>query len=138
MKKKKRTIIYKKLSTIDYIFLDKKNIEEYTMRERTNSICLFLLYYNDVCFREFDNHAAEIIDICYRTEEDFAIEILTTNSKLYFNYSPLELAKQNNSRSFLATKCVQKYLDKQWYGEVNNHGHVAYFIDFLVKDKKIA
>ena len=89
------------------------------------------------CSREFDNHAARIIEACYHIKEDFAVEILTADSKLYFDYSPLQLAKENNSRSFLATKCVHKYLDKQWYGEVNNHGHAAYFIDLLVNDYSV-
>lgn len=65
------------------------------------------------------------------------VEILTTNSELYFNYNPLQLAKENSSRSFLATRCVHKYLDKQWYGEVNNGGHTRFFIDALVNNKSV-
>ncbi|CAF4146733.1 unnamed protein product, partial [Rotaria sordida] len=80
----------------------------------------------------FDDHAAQIIEACYNVDEDFAVEILTTKSKLYFNYDPLKLARENNSRSFLATKCVHKHLDKQWYGEVNNNGYPEYLIDLLI------
>ena len=60
--------------------------------------------------------------------------MLTTKSKLYFNYSPLQLASDSGSRAFLATNCVQKYLDKQWYGEVNKQGHGSYFINTLVNN----
>ncbi|CAF4094653.1 unnamed protein product, partial [Adineta steineri] len=65
---------------------------------------------------KFDDHAARIMEECHKLDEDFADEILKTKSKLYYNYSPLRLAKESNSRRFLATNCVQKHLDKLWYG----------------------
>ncbi|CAF1348429.1 unnamed protein product, partial [Didymodactylos carnosus] len=67
--------------------------------------------------KKFDIHAAKIIDKCFDEDEDFSLEILTTKSN--FNYTPLELAKQINSRPFIETKCFQKYLDFQWYGSTN-------------------
>ncbi|CAF3679181.1 unnamed protein product, partial [Rotaria socialis] len=68
---------------------------------------------------KFDDHAAQIIEQCYRTDRKFALGLLETKSTVYFDYTPLQLAKKNHSRSFLATKCVQNYLDKLWYGDIN-------------------
>jgi hypothetical protein len=88
--------------------------------------------------REFDMHAAWILDKCFAQSEELALQILTTKSKLYFDYSPLELAIEGNNRSFLGTKCVQKHLDKLWYGNINNHGHHKIFIDLLVNQNSIS
>jgi hypothetical protein len=77
-------------------------------------------------------HAAEIIDKCFTQHEEFALQVLTTKSKLYFDYSPLELGTETNSRSFLASKCVQKYLGKLWYGDINQHGFHQVHINLLV------
>ncbi|CAF1221434.1 unnamed protein product [Didymodactylos carnosus] len=82
--------------------------------------------------REFDKHAAIIIDRCFDEDEDFAVQILTTKSKLYLDYSPIRLAKENNNRSFLATKTVQKYLDGEWFGRINNYGLSRGTVGFLL------
>ncbi|CAF3834999.1 unnamed protein product [Rotaria sordida] len=66
----------------------------------------------------FDEHATIIMNRCFNINEDAAIQILTSPSELYFNYSPLELAEDNGSHSFLGTKCVQTYLDRQWSGAI--------------------
>jgi hypothetical protein len=87
--------------------------------------------------REFDVHAARIIDKCFAQNEKFALQVLTTQSKLYFGYSPLKLAEETNSRSFLATKCVQKHLDRLWYGDIDQYGHRKAYIDVFVSDTKV-
>ncbi|CAF5122081.1 unnamed protein product, partial [Rotaria magnacalcarata] len=61
---------------------------------------------------EFDVHAAQIIDKCFLQDENFALQLLTTRSHLYFGYSSLKLAEETNNRSFLATRCVQAYADR--------------------------
>ncbi|CAF4831194.1 unnamed protein product [Rotaria socialis] len=63
---------------------------------------------------EFDVHAAQIIDKCFLQDENFALQLLTTRSHLYFGYSSLKLAEETNNRSFLATRCVQAYADRLW------------------------
>jgi hypothetical protein len=83
-------------------------------------------------FREFDLHAARIIDKCFTQNEQLALQILTTKSKLYFDYSPLSLATEASSRSFLATKCVQKYLDQLWYGNIVEHGYHKIYMNIMV------
>jgi hypothetical protein len=92
-------------------------------------VCLFL------SFREFDQQAARIIDKCFTQNEQLALQILTTKSKLYFGYSPLTLATEANSRSFLATNCVQKYLDRLWYGRLDQHGYGNIYINLMVRNK---
>ncbi|CAF4040031.1 unnamed protein product, partial [Rotaria sordida] len=82
--------------------------------------------------KDFDEHAAGIIEKCFQKDEEFAVSILTENSQRYFNYSPLQLAKESNSRSFLATKCVQKYLDKKWFGTIDNHRHSMFWNVVLI------
>ncbi|CAF1463641.1 unnamed protein product, partial [Didymodactylos carnosus] len=81
---------------------------------------------------EFAIHASKIIDLCFDEDEQFATELLTTKSRLYFNYNPLQLAEENHCRSFLATKTVQKHLDLQWYGEIDDYGNDKTFISLVV------
>ncbi|CAF1190217.1 unnamed protein product [Rotaria sp. Silwood1] len=66
----------------------------------------------------FDEHATIIMNRCFNIHEDLAVQILTSHSEVYFDYSPLELAEEIGSQSFLGTKCVQKYLDRQWSGAI--------------------
>ncbi|CAF3676523.1 unnamed protein product [Rotaria socialis] len=82
---------------------------------------------------EFDDHAAGIINKCFEKDEEFAVTILTSTSKQYFYYSPLQLAKESNGRKFLATKCMHKYLDKQWFGNINKHQYSSVWITILFR-----
>ncbi|CAF0752649.1 unnamed protein product [Didymodactylos carnosus] len=84
--------------------------------------------------KEFDIHAANVIDKCFDTDEPFAVELLNTKSSLYFPNTPLDLARDNNCRAFLASKTVKKYVDFKWYGPIATAGkqHGKGYIDFLV------
>ncbi|CAF3921746.1 unnamed protein product, partial [Rotaria sordida] len=79
----------------------------------------------------FDEHATIIMNRCFNTNEDLAIQILTSHSEVYFDYSPLELAEEIGSHSFLGTKCVQKYLDRQWSGAIIRDTHSSICIRAL-------
>ncbi|CAF2110866.1 unnamed protein product, partial [Rotaria magnacalcarata] len=83
---------------------------------------------------EFDVHAAQIIDKCFLQDENFALQLLTTRSHLYFGYSSLKLAEETNNRSFLATRCVQAYADRLWYGHIDNSVKRGTVADILVND----
>ncbi|CAM4903708.1 unnamed protein product [Rotaria socialis] len=83
---------------------------------------------------EFDVHAAQIIDKCFLQDENFALQLLTTRSHLYFGYSSLKLAEETNNRSFLATRCVQAYADRLWYGHIDNSVKRGTVADILMKD----
>ncbi|CAF3459163.1 unnamed protein product [Rotaria socialis] len=83
---------------------------------------------------EFDVHAAQIIDKCFLQDENFALQLLTTRSHLYFGYSSLKLAEETNNRSFLATRCVQAYADRLWYGHIDNSVKRGTVADILVSN----
>ena len=68
-----------------------------------------------VIFSQFDIHATAIIDRCFDADEDFAVDLLKRPAHAFYNVKPWELAAKSNCRSFLASKCVQKYLDNEWY-----------------------
>jgi hypothetical protein len=70
--------------------------------------------------------------MCFTENDQFALDILTKESPLFFNKSPLQIAKEINSRAFLATKTVQHYLDQQWYGPLDKYGHDTTWIGLLV------
>ncbi|CAF1621290.1 unnamed protein product [Rotaria magnacalcarata] len=83
---------------------------------------------------EFDVHAAQIIDKCFLQDENFALQLLTTRSHLYFGYSSLKLAEETNNRLFLATRCVQAYADRLWYGHIDNSVKRGTVADILVSN----
>ncbi|CAF0943994.1 unnamed protein product [Rotaria sordida] len=61
--------------------------------------------------QEFAQHASNIMDMCFAEDEQFALDILNMKSASHQNYSLLDLAKMIDSRVFLTTKTVQRYLD---------------------------
>ncbi len=87
-------------------------------------------------FREFDHHASKIIDRCFHIDNEFAVKILLTPSKVYSDHTPLILAEFNKSRVFLATKTMWKHLDRIWFEDVNEKGHSKLFISFLVNSSE--
>ncbi|CAF3724318.1 unnamed protein product [Adineta steineri] len=69
--------------------------------------------------KKFDKFAATIIDQCFDVDRDFAINILRRPAVAFYNQNPLQLALKGDSRAFLASRCVQKYLDNEWFGNIN-------------------
>ncbi|CAF0814171.1 unnamed protein product [Adineta steineri] len=68
---------------------------------------------------QFDRDALFIIDRCFDHDEYFAVDLLKQPAVAFDNVQPLKLAEQARCRAFLASKCVQKYLDEKWYGHIN-------------------
>ncbi|UJR11714.1 hypothetical protein I4U23_015895 [Adineta vaga] len=68
---------------------------------------------------EFDKYAAEIIDQCFHTDENFSVDLLNRPAAAFNNIQPLDLAEEAGCQTFLASECVQKYLDETWYGHIN-------------------
>ena len=64
---------------------------------------------------QLDKYTASIIDRCFENDRDFAVNIIRKPAIAFYNVLPLKLALKANSRAFLACKCVQKYLDNEWY-----------------------
>ncbi|CAF1005183.1 unnamed protein product [Adineta steineri] len=81
---------------------------------------------------QFDNYAMLIIDRCFDNDEYFAVELLKQNAAAFDNVDPLKVAQEANCRIFLASKCVQRYLDNQWFGNINYKRKAINFRVFLV------
>ena len=65
-------------------------------------------------FSQFDTHARLIIDRCFENDEYLAVDLLKQPAVAFDNIIPLELAEQTKCQAFLASNCVQKYLDQKW------------------------
>ncbi|CAF3653776.1 unnamed protein product [Rotaria sordida] len=90
--------------------------------------------YFTLFIREFDEHAAQIIDKCFSQDENLALNILTTKSELYFDYTPIELAEEAGCRAFLASRCVQTHADQLWFGHISESIHKKTIANILVSD----
>ena len=78
-------------------------------------ISLFhLCEYYSKHFSEFDQYAMSIIDQCFDTDELFGVQLLKENATAFAHVEPLKVAQEADCRAFLASKCVQRYLDNQW------------------------
>lgn len=63
---------------------------------------------------KFDAHATAIIDRCFDNDDDFGVDLLKRPMAAFYDTDPLRLALKSDCRSFLASKCVQRYLDNEW------------------------
>jgi hypothetical protein len=55
-----------------------------------------------------------IIDRCFDNDENFAVDLLKQPAIAFYDAEPLILAEQAECQAFLASKCVQTYLDHKW------------------------
>ncbi|CAF1107903.1 unnamed protein product [Rotaria sordida] len=67
----------------------------------------------------FDTGAASIINLCFDDDEQFALDLLRRSAVAFKHITPLDLVKDAECKSFLASKCVQRHLDNIWYGHIN-------------------
>ncbi|CAF3943375.1 unnamed protein product [Rotaria sordida] len=80
---------------------------------------------------QFDIHATSIIDRCFDNDEEFAVDLLKRSAVAFNDIDPLQLAGEANCRSFLASKCIQRYLDNEWFGYINYKRKAINFRIFL-------
>ncbi len=73
-----------------------------------------LFFFFEYYFSQFDNYAMSIIDRCFDNDEYFAVELLKQTALAFDNIDPLKIAQEADCRVFLASKCVQRYLDNKW------------------------
>ena len=76
---------------------------------------MILLIVHLLVFREFDTHAKNIIDECYKKDQELAIGILDQPAVAFYRCKPLDVARRADCRSFLASETVKKSLDRTWY-----------------------
>ncbi|CAF1144352.1 unnamed protein product [Rotaria sordida] len=67
----------------------------------------------------FDTGAASIINLCFDDDEQFALDLLRRSAVAFKHITPLDLVKDAECKSFLASKCVQRHLDNIWYGHID-------------------
>ncbi|CAF1151401.1 unnamed protein product [Rotaria sordida] len=77
----------------------------------------------------FDGYARSIIDHCFDNNKMFAIKLLKGPIATFYNAHPLKRAREANCRKFIASPCVQRYLNNLWFGHINYH---LTWIDFRV------
>ncbi len=65
-------------------------------------------------FSQFDIHATSIIDRCFDNDDNFGVDLLKRPTAAFYGVNPLTLALKSDCRSFLASKCVQRYVDNEW------------------------
>ncbi|UJR12701.1 hypothetical protein I4U23_016875 [Adineta vaga] len=80
---------------------------------------------------QFDTYATSIIDRCFDNDEEFAVDMLKRPSNVFYGTTPLHLALKGNCRSFIASKCVQKYVNNEWFGYINYKRQAIHFRVFL-------
>lgn len=80
-----------------------------------NSILIYFLYLKISFYSKLDRYAASVIDQCFENDRDFAIHLLRREAVAFYKVDSLSLALKANCRAFLASKCVQKHLDNEWY-----------------------
>lgn len=69
---------------------------------------------------QLDKYAMSIIDRCFHNDESFAVDLLKQPAVAFDNVQPLVLAEEAECRSFLASECVQRYLDHKWSTHFSN------------------
>ena len=69
-----------------------------------------------VFFREFLGIALGLLDVCYRTNEDLAQQLLTYNLENWGDQCCLSLAVATRHEEFVAHTCCQTLLTKIWMG----------------------
>jgi len=55
------------------------------------------------------------------------VELLNKPAVAFFNVHPLKLALKADCRAFLASRCVQRHLDNEWYDLI------IYLFIYLIK-----
>ncbi|CAF3116093.1 unnamed protein product [Rotaria socialis] len=80
---------------------------------------------------QFDVFAKSIIDQCFANDVFFGVNILKQPAVAFNNLQLLSVAQRAECQSFLASDCVQKYLDHKWFGNINYKRQAIYFRVFL-------
>ncbi|CAM4753000.1 unnamed protein product [Rotaria magnacalcarata] len=80
---------------------------------------------------QFDVFAKSIIDQCFANDVFFGVDLLKQPAVAFNNLQLLGVAQRADCQSFLASDCVQKYLDHKWFGNINYKRQAIYFRVFV-------
>jgi len=86
-----------------------------SMQSRVIHLFDIIYLFFDLFNRKFDKYAASIIDRCFEVDRDFAVGLLNRPAVAFYKLDPLKVALKADCRAFLASKCVQRHLDNEWY-----------------------
>ena len=65
---------------------------------------------------EFQTLALELLEHCYKNDDDYTQQLLTYELKNFSDQTCLSLAVQANHREFVAHTCCQMLLNDMWMG----------------------
>lgn len=68
------------------------------------------------CYRDFANVALDLLEHCYKTDDDLTQQLLTYELQNWSNQTLLSLAVSAGHRDFIAHTCCQTLLTEMWMG----------------------
>lgn len=77
--------------------------------------------------REFENLALQMLEECYKTDQNKAMEMITRKSQQFNDLTCLEVAVNSNHLEFVAHSCVQVLLNDVWTGELVEKDDVSIY-----------
>ena len=66
--------------------------------------------------REFQTLALELLEHCFKIDDDYTQQLLTYELKNFSDQTSLSLAVAANHREFVAHSCSQMLLNDMWMG----------------------
>ncbi|XP_033120583.1 transient receptor potential cation channel subfamily M member 1-like isoform X2 [Anneissia japonica] len=81
---------------------------------------------------EFQNLALDLLDQCYRQDDDFTMQLLTVQLKNWSNQTCLSLAAIGNHREFTAHICCQLLLNDLWLGGLQLRKYMNFKVLFAI------
>ena len=76
-------------------------------------------------FREFQKLALELLEHCYKVDDDYTQQLLTYELRNFSDQTCLSLAVAANHREFVAHTCCQMLLNDMWMGGLRMRKNTA-------------
>ena len=82
-------------------------------------------------YSEFSNLAIELLDYCYKTDDDLTEELLTYELDTWSKQTCLSLAVAAVHREFLAHTCCQLLLTDLWMGGLRMRKYTTFKVQIM-------
>ena len=82
--------------------------------------------------REFQKLALDILDHCYKENDDLANQLLTYELKTFSNQTCISLAHGANMRDFIAHPCCQNLITDMWMGGLRMNKSSTYKVWVII------
>ena len=76
----------------------------------------FFICAHEIYYREFQTLALELLEHCYKIDDDYTQQLLTYELKNFSDQTCLSLSVAANHRKFIAHTCCQILLNDMWMG----------------------